>query len=51
MYVNFKWFYCGINTKAHKGEEVVGLSIGRLYCGWYRQEGFAYGILNEHDAL
>lgn len=51
-----KWFYFGINRKAGPGDEVFGISIGRLYFGYYAKgcaenEGFAFGWLDQNDAL
>lgn len=50
------YFYAGIDTKARYsiGDELVGLSIGRLYAGIYRtRTGFdlSIGILNAQGCL
>lgn len=50
------FFYVGIDTKARKriGDELVGLSIGRLYAGIYPTDtGFdiSVGILNKNGCL
>lgn len=43
-------FYFNYNPKAYSGDEVVGLSIGRLYFGVYT-DSINWGVLNENGAL
>ena len=47
-------FYAGIDTKAGKGDELLGLGLGRLYFGLYPTAtglGLAYGLVNENGCL
>ena len=52
-----KFFYVGLNTTATDGDEIFGLSIGRLYLGYYADgcstvpAGFCFGILNQYGCL
>ena len=46
--------YAGIDTSATAGDELLGISLGRLYLGIYlTATGFevSYGILNSQGAL
>jgi len=46
--------YAGIDTRATAGDELLGISLGRLYLGIYlTATGFevSYGILNSQGAL
>ena len=48
------FLYAGIDTRAKAGDELLGLSLGRLYLGIYpTATGFevAYGILNSQGCL
>lgn len=50
------FFYVGVDTKARHsiGDELFGISIGRLYAGVYRtRTGFdlSIGILNDQGCL
>ena len=45
-----RFFYVGANTKAHKGDEQFGISIGKYYFGVYDNKPCA-GKLNKYGAL
>jgi hypothetical protein len=55
IFINTELLYFAVDLQPLRdnvpSEEVVGFAIDRLYLGWYSQEGFFIGILDENDAL
>jgi hypothetical protein len=51
MKINRHIFYFAINKNAKPYDELFGLSIGRLYWGWYKSDGLCCGWLDDNEAL
>jgi hypothetical protein len=44
-------FYLSVDTNAKPYDELFGLSIGRIYWGWYKSDGLHFGWLDDNEAL
>jgi hypothetical protein len=49
--INRHVFYLSINSEAKPYDELFGLSIGRIYWGWYKSEGPCFGWLDDNESL
>lgn len=49
--INRHSFYFAINKNAKPYDELIGLSIGRIYWGWYKSDGLYFGWLDNNEAL
>lgn len=51
--IELGWFYLSYNPSrlSVRCEEVFGISLGHFYLGYYSQEGWCWGRLDESGAL
>jgi hypothetical protein len=49
--INRRFIYFSVNTNASKFDEAFGLSIGRIYWGWYKSDGLCFGWIDDNEAL
>lgn len=49
--INPRAIYLGLNASATTGDELFGLSIGRIYWGWYKSDGLCFGWIDDNEAL
>ena len=49
--INRPVFYFAFNKNAKPYDELFGLSIGRIYWGWYKSDGLCFGWLDDNEAL
>lgn len=44
------WFYFSVNFIGEQGDEIIGLSVGNRYIGFYG-DSINWGVLDEHGCL
>lgn len=44
------WFYFSVNFRGEQGDEIIGLSVGNRYIGFYG-DSINWGVLDEHGCL
>lgn len=44
-------FYLAVDTNAKAYDELFGLSIGRIYWGWYKSDGLYVGWIDDNECL